>query len=520
MMTLSLSYRKLLAWSVAAGVATASGSVQARLQVADLFTDGAVLQQGQVVPVWGSATPGAEVEVRFRDFSKRTLAAADGSWRVVFAPLEASYDASKLEIVGDGAAITLNDVLVGEVWVCSGQSNMQYAMKQTEDGLEAAPSAKDPHLRWFGKPLGVRASATWLPTTPEHVANFSAVAYFFGRHLREHRDVPVGLIVRAVGGTTVQRWVAPESVKTSELLQKRVADAKAKESEFDRFEAEQKKYDRKNRPDPETAAWLAEMSNLAHYRYPFGGLYQRMIRPLQPYGIAGVIWYQGEFNNRSGQAYDYREWQPVLIEGWRDAWGLGDFPFLFVQLQVLGNATTCQMRESQALTLDRVPNTAMAVICDESSDLHPARKQVAGDRLALAARELVHGESVAGLSPELASVEFEDGACYLTFDHVGEGLELETGSPESGFVVRGEDLQFVHADAELVDKNRVKVSAEGVADPVAVRYGWWKDPRAVMTLRNSAGLPASPFRTDRDAVEGMVPPIQPTSLPKKRKAQQ
>lgn len=500
-----------LSWTSTAG---------AGLRIDSLFSDHVVLQRQMRVPVWGTTSPGASVEVEFAGQSARAKADERGNWRVDLEPLAASSQGRQMSITGDGASIAIDDVVVGEVWIGSGQSNMALAMKESEDGKAALATARHPMLRLFKRPAAPgRQPLQWVPCTPQEVEDFSAVAYFFGKHLEEHLDVPVGLIVRAVGGTTIQRWVVPGSEERNDVLAAHVTEARRREDEFGRFEAERAKYDKRNRPPPETARWLAEMANLSYYRHPTGGLYKRMVRPLQPLAVRGVIWYQGEFNNRPGQAYDYRYWQPVLIDGWREDWGQGDFPFLFVQMQVLGNPTTPLLRESQSMTLRQCPNTAMAVICDQSAELHPPLKKLAGDRLAMAARSLVYGEDFPCSGPTFKRMEVADGKAVLTFEHVGRGLQGK-GDVLGGFFVCGEDRRFRPAQAEITGPDRVTVRCEEIEAPAAVRYAWMNDPRGVMSLTNSAGLPASPFRTDEyrevAPLDGLLPGARAAKSPRKR----
>jgi sialate O-acetylesterase len=467
-------------------------SLHARLQVNRLFSDGMVLQQGREIPVWGTATPGAGIRLAFNKQHLVAVADEKGNWMGRLPAQVASAEGQAFEISGDGSEIIFQDVVVGEVWLCSGQSNMQYSLKQTDDGKVAIPTAHDPLLRWFEKkPKG---PYTWTGTTPELAPDLSAVGYFYGRALRRELDVPVGLIVRAVGGTTIQRWVEPESVNGNPFLVDRIAEAQRRGEEIKTVETEKATYDKRNKPPADVATRMAELSNLSYYSHKFGGLYQRMIKPLQPYAIRGVIWYQGEFNNRAGQAFDYAAWQRTLIDGWRAAWGQGDFPFLYVQLQALGNATTPVMRNSQRLTLTQCSNTAMAVICDQSMGLHPPKKELTGERLALAARETVYEQEVVGLSPRLIAAAQHGGKFQLTFDHIGKGLRVKNDQL-TGFMLCGPDGKFVQAQAEILSKNTVEVWAETISEARTVRYAWENNPRKNMSLENSGGLPASPFET-------------------------
>ncbi len=490
-------------WYCFFGIAIWGSTAVGGVQVAAPFGDHMVLQRGMKIPIWGSAAEGQTITVTFAGQTKQGKANRAGRWHVVLDPLKASNESQTLTIQG-GGRIELTDVLVGEVWLASGQSNMQYSLSKTEDGKAALPEAMHSQIRIYQRPIGKRGRDEWMACTPRTAAELSAVAYFFSKHLHEKLNVPIGIIVRAVGGTTIQRWVAPESIENNELIQKHMAEAKRRSQDFARYETERVKYDKRNKPSPEIQQFLTEMGQLAFYRGAgLGGLYGRMIQPLQPFAIRGVIWYQGEFNNRSGQAYDYREWQSCLVRGWRKAWGQGDFPFLFVQMQVLGNATTALLRESQTTTLDRCPNTAMAVICDQSAGLHPPYKNIAGERLAMAARSLAYQETMPPMGPILKSHHRENGKVILTFRHVGEGLKAKGGHLK-GFMAAGADEKFHPAQARIISRDQVEVSSELVPQPAAVRYAWLKDPRQVMTLFNSTDLPASPFRTDEFSSTGSL----------------
>ncbi len=486
-----------------------------RLTAAPLFTDHMVLQQGIAVPVWGNARPGQKVTVRFAGQQHTAPTGKRGQWQVKLLPLKATAEGRTLTIESDGEVRNYKDVVVGEVWVCSGQSNMQYAMKQTNDGKAAIAAADHPLIRFFGRTPGVRAPDHWQACKPENVAHLSAVAYFFARRLHQDQKTPIGLIVRAVGGTTIQRWASPRHYRTNAIIQKLAEQAAERSDEFAQLEVEKKKYDKRNKPPAGKARWLAEMSNLAYYRN-VGGLYERMIRPLQPFAIRGVIWYQGEFNNRNRQAFEYREWQENLVQGWRKEWAQGDFPFLFVQMQGLGNATTALLRESQATTLKRCNNTAMAVICDQSTGLHPLEKQVAGDRLAIAASSLVYGADHPAMGPSFKSLEIVDGKAVVTFDRADDGLVCK-GEPLRGFFIAGADKKFHLAKAEITGKNQVTVRSEKVPQPVAVRYAWLNTPRGHMNLFNHAGLPAAPFRTDNWPDTQSLHDLLPAQTPRRKK---
>ncbi|MFC1652957.1 sialate O-acetylesterase [Planctomycetota bacterium] len=289
-----------------------------------MFCEGAVLQQGMPVPVWGTATPGADMAIDFAGQHVETKTDAQGNWTAVLEPLMASDQERTMMIRGGGKSVDIGKILVGEVWIGSGQSNMALTMKEADDGRTALPDATHPFIRVFKRPKGKKERESWHACTPSILEDFSAVAYFFGRHMHQNRHVPVGLIARSVGGTTIQRWIPQQACQGNPFIAAKMQEAERRKDEFARFEVEKGKYDKHNEPDGATVAWLAELSKLVYYRgQGYGGLYQRMIKPLQPYAIRGVIWYQGEFNNRSGQAYDYREWQATLVNSWRREWGQG-----------------------------------------------------------------------------------------------------------------------------------------------------------------------------------------------------
>jgi sialate O-acetylesterase len=470
-------------------------SLQARLAVNGLFSKGAVLQQGMPIPVWGSADPGSTVTVALRGNSGTATSDKAGNWRLDLPAQQASNTVCELRISSANEVIT-RELWIGEVWLASGQSNMQYALRQTEDGKAAIPDANDPLLRVFMR--SGRKRANWKAITPELAPGVSAVAYFFARQVRQTRKVPIGIIVRAVGGTTIQRWISPESWKENALITERVAAATARTGEFATLEAEKAKYDKRNPPLPAEAKRLAELGNLSYYRAKgFGGLYTRYIQPLQPFAIRGVIWYQGEFNNRPGQAADYGDWQQVLVDGWRKDWGQGDFPFLFVQMQVLGNGTTALLRESQASALTRCANSAMAVICDQSVGLHPPNKAIAGIRLAAAAESLAYASGAPPGGLTLSKATIEGSRMTLDFADVAEALTWK-GEPR-GFFICGPDQRFLPAVIETEPPARIILSHPAISAVVAARYAWQNDPRDSMALFNSVDLPASPFRTDTAA---------------------
>jgi sialate O-acetylesterase len=493
-------------------LAANTGIVFANVKLPAIISDNMVLQRGKKVPIWGWAEPGEKVSVKgsWEWFETSTKAKDNGKWMVKIQPPKAggSYE---IMIKGNNT-ITLKNILVGEVWICSGQSNMQMSVRSSANAEQEISAADYPKIRLFTVKRNVAdkpqsdCEGNWTMCSPETVPGFSAVAYFFGRELHQQLDVPVGLIHTSWGGTPAEAWTR-RGVLESEpdcipILQRfdeamaRYPEAKKKYDEsliewkkaVEKAKAEGKKPPR--RPNP-----------------PFGpgnphspaGLYNAMIAPLIPYGIRGAIWYQGESN--AGRAYQYRKLFPAMITNWREDWGQGKFPFLFVQLANFMavdpepvDSAWAELREAQLMTL-ALPNTGMAVIIDigEAKDIHPKNKQDVGKRLALWALAKTYGKDLVYSGPIYKSMRTEGNKIILDFEHVGDGLVVGGGESLKGFAVAGADRKFVWADAKI-EGNTVVVSSDEISEPVAVRYAWANNP--VCNLYNKEGLPASPFRTD------------------------
>ncbi len=480
-----------------------------------LFSDGVVLQRGMPVPVWGTADDGEKVTVRFQG-QEVSATAQDGKWMVRLAELQAGGP-STLAIEGKNK-VEVADVLVGEVWICSGQSNMEWTLKRAAEADEAIARAADPMLRLFTVPKAVSdeplaaikvkegaANPAWKPSDSDSAANFSAVGYFFGRDLRKALGVPVGLIHTSWGGTAAEAWTSRRVLEADPSLKGLVEDYEKALARYpearEKFQAAQAAHREKvaeakadGRPTP-TAPRAPVGPDSPHP----AGLYNAMIVPLQPFAVRGAIWYQGESN--AGRAFQYRALFPAMIKNWRDDWKQGDFPFLFVQLapyhkivEEPGESDWAELREAQLRTAQTLPAAAMAVITDvgDEGDVHPRRKEPVGARLAMAARAVAYGERIVGTGPEYAGMDVKGDRAVLRFKNVGQGLVAKDG-PLKGFAVAGEDRKFVAADAEI-EGDTVVVHSEKVHQPVAVRFGWANYP--VVNLWNKDGLPASPFRTD------------------------
>ncbi len=478
-------------------------SLQAAVKLPAVFSDHMVLQQGAPVRIWGAASPGEEVRVEFQGQSVQAKAAESGKWSVYLRPLIA---AGPLEMKVNDTVI--RDVLVGEVWLSSGQSNMEFKLQQAVNHDEEIARANYPMIHLFQVKRAVADQpaddvvGSWQVCTPETIKTFSAVQYFFTRHLIEDLHVPMGMIESDWGGTPAQSWTSKEALAAEPGL-KYVGE---------NWDAVLAKYpDAKKDWDQRVAAWETRAAQAktagtpvpprpgapqgpGHPNTP-SGLWNGMIAPLVPYGIRGVIWYQGESNAGSDlDAYNYRRLFATMIQDWRNRWGQGDFPFLFVQLaNYKTNGRWPVLRESQNEVL-RLANTGMAVIVDigESRDIHPKNKQDVGLRLALAARAIAYGEPVEYSGPVYRTMAPEGGAVRVYFTHAAR-MTGRGGTELKGFEIAGADGQFAPADAR-VEGSTIVLSSPSVPSPVSVRYGWADDPEC--NLVNQAGLPASPFRSE------------------------
>lgn len=484
----------------------AAAQVRAEVRLPGVFSDHMVLQQDLRLPVWGWADEGERVAVTFRGRTVSTTA-KDGQWMVRLSRQKAG---GPFNLVVEGNnRIELVDVLVGEVWICSGQSNMEWPMSRSFEPEPDIAKSANPNLRLLTVPKLKAESPTnninaaWTVSGPETVRGFSAVAYYFGRDLQASRNVPVGLIHTSWGGSPAEVWIRHE------LL---VAHPEYKRDILDPYPEQARRY------QEALASWEAEAEALRKEgKQPTRGrpwaswrpseLYNGMIAPLVPYGIRGAIWYQGESN--ADRAWQYRTLFPDMIRNWRVDWNQGDFPFLAVQLAPwdrnrnrlpqeiaaeIGESTWAELREAQLLSTKALPAVGLAVITDvgDKDDIHPARKEPVGARLALLARSMAHGERLVANGPLYRNMKIKKGVVTLEFDHVGGGLEARGGNLR-GFTICGADRKFVPAIAEIEGK-KVVVRTPLVLEPVAVRYGWADYP--IVNLFNREGLPASPFRTD------------------------
>jgi sialate O-acetylesterase len=483
----------------------------AMVRLPSVIGDNMVLQQKRRDPIWGWADPEEKVTVSVDGRSESTTADSEGRWKVSLPELPAGGP-YEITVAGKNS-ITLRNVLVGEVWVCSGQSNMEFPVVGAKNGQEEANAANDPQIRLFtvrktvAEQPRVDTVGQWQECNPQTAPWFSAVGYFFGRDLRTSLSVPVGLIHASWGGTPAESWTSrpvldrdPELRYLPENWDRMIADHLFAKDHYDRQLAEWKREADAAQKDGKLAPAKPEepQDPLVNPWLP-ASLYNGMIAPLIPFGIRGAIWYQGESN--AGRAYQYRHLFPTMIRNWRDAWGEGDFPFLFVQLANFtdppkepGESDWAELREAQLMTLS-LPKTGMAVAIDigEAADIHPKNKQDVGHRLALAAQKEAYGRNVVYSGPTYDSMRIDGDRARLKFKNIGGGLISAGNAPLKGFAIAGNDHRFVWADA-VIDGDSVVVRSDAVSAPVAVRYAWANNP--VCNLCNKEGLPASPFRTD------------------------
>jgi sialate O-acetylesterase len=485
-----------------------------------LFSDNAVLQQGVAVPVWGTAADGEQITIEF-DGQRLQAIANGGNWMVKLKPLKAGgpFD---MTIKGNNSFI-LHNILVGEVWLAGGQSNMEKTVgprkpqPDTENWQAEAATANYPMIREFSVAHtagsytpNTTVTGKWAVCDSVTVKKFSAVGYFFARDLYQKLKIPIGIIHSSVGGTPAEKWLSKEALAQNPDLSSLVttyekaikdfptqlADFKANESTLiEKWVADTLKAHEEKKPIPRKPTAPVDPVKAGDC----GGLYNSMIAPLVPYAIKGVIWYQGESN--SSRASQYKILFPALIQDWRAKWNEGDFPFLFVQIAPY-HGHPPELREAQLLTFLNTPNTAMVVTTDcvdSTYNLHPAQKQPVGLRLSLAARALAYKEKIEFSGPIYQSVKFDGNRATLSFTHVANGFIPKSGTI-GGFVIADatNPIRFVPAKA-TVDGNNVIVYADGVSNPVAVRYNWLNIPKD--NFYNTDNLPASPFRTDPQSLK-------------------
>lgn len=444
------------------------------LELNSMFSDHMVLQRGREVPVWGKANPGEVVSVSCAGNETSAMAGADGRWQAMLGPMQAGGPHELRAAAGTHIA-RFRNVLVGDVWLCSGQSNMQWTVGDCAQPDKKTSRAKDcPNLRLYMVPkFGAdaprdRMQAQWRECSPAEVRGFSGVAYYFAREIMDSapmRGVPVGLIDSSFGGTTVEAWMSRGE------LDARFAGEELRDSLFG---------------------------------FKPASMYNGMIAPVQPFALAGVLWYQGESN--CSRPVQYARLFAGMIDQWRRDWQRDDLPFLFVQLPDFAEKFDgwhfTWLREAQQRVANEVPHTAMAVAIDAGDpyDVHPGEKREVARRLALLARRVVYGEDVVSSGPAFRSMSIEGGSVRVAFDSGGSGIAGKDGDEVRGFTVAGADGVFHNAGARI-EGDALILRSPAVPEPVHVRHAWKGDPDA--GLYNREGLPAAPFRTDSFPVEDL-----------------
>lgn len=476
-----------------------------------VFGDRMVLQQDVAVPVWGWAEPGEPITVSVGEQQATTTADDSGQWKVSLPSLKAPGPYS-MTVAGADSSVELSDVLVGEVWFCSGQSNMEWQMNNINRADTEKAAARFPNIRLFDVPRrassrpDIDVETVWKACTPDDVATFSAVAYFFGREIHEKVKVPVGLINCSWGGTRIEPWTPPvgfegiaEVADILSVVQQAEPQYKATVQEalkqYEQWLATAKQSAAAGSDVAAPPAWPAHP--LSSHVAPTS-LYNGMVHPVAPFAIRGAIWYQGESNLQDGLLYLWK--MKALVDGWRKVWNQGEFPFYYVQLAPYRYQDPDKLMliwEAQSKALEVIPKSGMAVVTDlvdDVADIHPRNKKDVGKRLALWALKNDYGQKdLPASGPVYESMEIDGHRVRIRFTHTEGGLNTRDGKPPDSFSIAGEDKQFSDALADI-EGDYISVASEAVVEPVAVRFGWKQE--AMPNLINTAGLPASPFRTD------------------------
>ena len=495
----------------------------ADLRLPHFFSDHMVLQREREAAIWGWADAGAEVTVAFKGRSVTTKADAEGKWRAQMATGAADAAGAELRVSAGGQAVSIQDVLVGEVWLASGQSNMFYTMNRSPEHGELIAQSNHPGLRMFNAPLVTAADdqedidGVWQVATPETVPGFSAVAFFFARKLHLELGIPVGVIKSAWGGKPVETFTSREALKQLPATRSMVEALMKEEAGYNADRAQQA-YETQlaqwqQRAAAERAKPVKERKRLPKKPLPPkqplltegkpGVLYAAMIHPFAGYTLRGAIWYQGEGNAKAG-AVPYDQTLPLMIRDWRGRWG-DEFSFYFAQLASYRAPSTEPgtpdpwplLQDRMRRVLETTPKTGMAILNDvgEAKDIHPKNKKDPGERLARWALAKDYGRDLLFSGPLMRESRVAGEAMEVVFDHAGAGLKSRDGGALKRFEIAGADKVWHWADAEVVGKDTVRVRSPQVPQPVAVRYAWASNPEGA-NLVNSEGLPASVFRTD------------------------
>ncbi len=502
-------------WVVALLLALLPANAFADVKLPGLFTDHIVLQRDKPIPVWGWAATGEKITVTLAGESSSVTCDASGKWTTSL-PARAAGGPHELKIVGNNT-ITLKDVLIGEVWLCSGQQNMEWWLRDSHDARAEAAAADHPKIRWFTVQRTAQdvpadnVTGVWTVCHPNSAHAITAVGYFFARDIQESLNVPVGLINASWGGSAAEAWTTKESLLADPDLKPIIdrttaerilwaAEMKQVKAETEAWFDEVEKAKADGRPYPPLPTLKRQIRNPLQSTDAASCMYNGMIVPLAQVPFRGVLWYQGESN--SSRAHQYTKLLPALINDWRQTFAQPDLPFFIVQLAsyhapmaVPADSDWAELREAQLKSL-AIPHTALAVTIDigDADRIEPKNKQDVGHRLALLARGNVYGETLVSTGPIYDSIKIDGAKIFLHFKNASSPLATRGNEALKSFAIAGDDKTFVWADAKI-DGDTVVVSSETVPHPVAVRYAWADNPQGC-NLCNTQRLPASPFRTD------------------------
>ncbi len=478
-----------------------------KLSVADVFTNSMVLQRDAKVKIWGNAANNTEIVVEFNHQLKKTKA-KDGKWMITLQamPFGGPYE---MEISAGNDQIKLTDILIGDVWLAGGQSNMEFALRRESHASEEIPTANNPNIRYFKAPRKIYPTQEiekqyWVKCTPETAGEMSAIAYYFARDIQRELNIPIGIIQAPFGGTTAEAWMSRELLVSNPNFKPIVARYDSvinnyRTNEYDSlyadFQNKTEAYNDSIKKGFKKAEKPEEPLGERNFRRPYA-LYYNMLKPLMPYTLKGIIFYQGESNTARG--YQYRTLFPAMISEWRKGFEQGNLPFLFIQLPKFETKTREweELREAQLLTSKKVKNTGMAVAFDQGNpkNIHPTDKKIVAHRLTQLALGKVYNRKIIYQGPDLKSMKINQNQIILSFNNIGGGLITSDGSLElKGFSICGLDGVFYPAKAIIVN-NTVVLSSDSVPNPKNVRYAWANSMD--INFFNKDGFPASPFRTD------------------------
>ena len=510
-MKLNIQIRVLLVLTI---LTVGSSAARANVSLPDVISDAMVLQQNQKVSIWGKADPGESVTIKFASQTKTATASADGKWLIKLDPMHANATPATMTISGKNT-IELKNILIGEVWLVAGQSNMQRLLSETANGEAAIAAANHPAIRLFNVSRQVAFKhakpplAIWQACSPQSVKEFSAAGYYFGVELENELHVPIGLINSSYGGSQAEAWTPVEYLLASDDLRPTVERTKIWDEERPRVRVAYDEAIKKWRAEADKAIAAGARPSpspavpdaLREYRIA-SSIYDGMIEPLIPFYIRGAIWYQGESNEARAQQYEIL--LATMIRAWRERWGEGNLPFGIVQLPNYrdpkpepADEPWSFVREAQRRTTSSTPNTGLIVTIDigEAHDIHPKNKLELGKRMARWALVDVYGRKMTKSGPIFRDAKISGAKILLKFGEAGGGLRIRDGDKLEEFAIAGADHKWYWANAIIVSKDTIEVSSSSVTQPLAVRYAFNNNPKHP-NLTNETGLPAGPFRTD------------------------